>query len=113
MPWFVRYTKSAADHLVQLATPEQAIEAACRLLDDGCDVYGIGTGPFTDLIEKDHIAGIYDLWVRADHARTDHRKAVRSNGLLAGVRARRLALEINRIADGGQYSMASCGQRST
>jgi hypothetical protein len=24
--------------------PEQAIEAACRLINDGCDVYGISSG---------------------------------------------------------------------
>jgi hypothetical protein len=63
--WFVRYIKSAADYIVRMGTPEQAIETACRLLDDGCDVYGVGTGPLTDSIGKDEIARIYDMWVRA------------------------------------------------
>jgi hypothetical protein len=44
-----------------MRTPEQAIETACRLLDDGCEVYGIGTGALTDSIEKEQIARIYDL----------------------------------------------------
>jgi hypothetical protein len=65
MPWFVRYKKSAEDQLARMRTPEQAIETACRLLDDGCEVYGIGTGALTDSIEKEQIARIYDLWVRA------------------------------------------------
>jgi hypothetical protein len=65
MPWFVRYTRSAEDHLVRMRTPEQAIETACRLLDEGCDVYGVGTGPLTDSIGKDEISRIYDMWVRA------------------------------------------------
>jgi hypothetical protein len=65
MTWFVRYIKSAADHLVRMSSPELAIEAACRLLDDGCEVYGIGTGPLTDSIGKDQIARIYEIWVRA------------------------------------------------
>jgi hypothetical protein len=48
-----------------MRTPEQAIETACRLLDDGCEIYGMGTGSLTDSIKKNQIARIYDLWVRA------------------------------------------------
>jgi hypothetical protein len=44
-----------------------AIEAACRLMDDGCDVYGVGTGPLTDSIEKEQIDRIYAMWERARH----------------------------------------------
>jgi hypothetical protein len=33
-------------------------------MDDGCDVYSIGTGPLTDSIAKDEIARIYALWAR-------------------------------------------------
>jgi hypothetical protein len=44
-----------------------AIEAACRLIDDGCDVYGIGTGPLTDTIERDRIDRIHEGWTRAKH----------------------------------------------
>ena len=55
------------DHIVRHATPELAIEAACRLIDDGCDVYGIGTGPLTDSIAKDQIARIHGFWAREKH----------------------------------------------
>jgi hypothetical protein len=46
------------------ATPERAIEAACDLLDQGVDVFAIGTGPLTDSIGREEIDKIYDLWVR-------------------------------------------------
>jgi hypothetical protein len=65
MPWFVRYKDSAADLIVRMRTPEQAIETACRLLDAGFDVYAIGTGPLTDSIERDQIDLIFEMWVRA------------------------------------------------
>ena len=65
MTWFVQYRQSGMDHLVRANTPEQAIETACGLIDDGCDVFGIGTGPLTDSIGKEQIALIYDIWVRA------------------------------------------------
>ena len=65
MDWFVQYHKSGADHLIRAKTPEEAIELACRLLDEGCDVWGIGTGPLTDSIAKDQIARIYQIWLKA------------------------------------------------
>ena len=65
MEWYVQYRKDTVDHIVRHPTPEQAIEAACHLIDDGCDVYGIGTGPLTDSIARDEIARIYAFWVRA------------------------------------------------
>ena len=65
MIWFVQYKQLGTDQLVQTATPEQAIKTACHLLDDGCDVYGTGTGPLTNSIEKEQITRIYDMWVRA------------------------------------------------
>jgi hypothetical protein len=48
----VQYRKDAISHVARHQSPEQAIEAACRLIDDGCDVYGIGTGPLTDSINR-------------------------------------------------------------
>jgi hypothetical protein len=65
MPWHVQYRKDATDHIERYPSPERAIEAACRLFDDGCDVYGVGTGPLTDSIEKEQIARIYAMWARA------------------------------------------------
>ncbi len=41
--------------------------AACGLIDDGCDVYGIGTGPLSDTIGKDEMARIYAMWARAKY----------------------------------------------
>ena len=52
------------NNIVRYPSPELAIEAACRLMDEGCYVYGIGTGPLTDSIDKDQIARIYAIWQR-------------------------------------------------
>ena len=46
-------------------SPETAIENACRLIDDGHDVFGIGTGALTNSIEREQIARIYATWTRA------------------------------------------------
>jgi hypothetical protein len=65
MPWHVQYRTAAADCVDHYPTPEAAIEAACRLIDGGADVYGIGTGPLTDSIDREQIAKIYALWAWA------------------------------------------------
>jgi hypothetical protein len=65
MTWHVQYRVGAVDHVARYPGPELAIEAACHLIDDGCDVYGIGTGPLADSIGKGEIARIYALWARA------------------------------------------------
>ncbi len=39
-------------------TPEAAIEAACHLMDEGADVFGIGTGPLEDSIGHREISRI-------------------------------------------------------
>jgi hypothetical protein len=67
MTWHVQYRNDTVDHIVRYPNPEQAIEAACCLIDDGCDVYGIGTGPLTDSIAKDQIARIHALWARGKY----------------------------------------------
>ena len=64
MTWHVQYRKDGASHLARHPSPEEAIEAACRLIDDGCDVYGVGTGPLTDSIDREQIARIYAMWAR-------------------------------------------------
>jgi hypothetical protein len=64
MMWHVQYRKGATSYVARHPSPEQAIEAACHLLDDGCDVYGIGTGPLTDSIDREQIARIYAMWAR-------------------------------------------------
>ena len=65
MTWHVQYSQDTVGHVGRFPTPEQAIEAACCLIDDGCNVYGIGTGPPTDSIARDDIARIYAMWLRA------------------------------------------------
>jgi hypothetical protein len=67
MTWHVQYRRDATDHIVRYPSPERAIEAACRFIDDGCDVSSVGTGPLTDSIEKEQIARIYAMWARAKH----------------------------------------------
>jgi hypothetical protein len=64
MTWHVQYRLGAVDQVVRYPNPELAIEAACHLIDDGRDVYGIGTGPLTDSIGREEIARIYALWAR-------------------------------------------------
>ena len=64
MEWNVQFTRDAVDHVEMHLTPEAAIEAACRLADAGCDVYGIGTGPLIDSIDRSQIARIYEFWKR-------------------------------------------------
>lgn len=66
MTWHVQYRQGTIEsHTVTHPSPEQAIEAACRLIDDGCDVYAIGTGQPGDSIGTSEIARIYALWLRA------------------------------------------------
>ncbi len=62
MNWHVQYRKGMADHVARFATPERAIEAACRLIAGGTQVFGIGTGPLEDSIATDRIARIYAIW---------------------------------------------------
>ena len=45
--------------------PSPEFENACRLMDDGHEVFGIGTGALTNSIEREQIAGIYAMWARA------------------------------------------------
>jgi hypothetical protein len=64
MTWHVQYRKGDVDHIGEHPSPELAIEAVCRLIDDGCDVYGVGTGPITDSVGRREIARIYAMWAR-------------------------------------------------
>jgi hypothetical protein len=80
LTWHVQYRKDATDHVDRYPTPEKAIEAACGLLDDGYDVYGIGTGPLTDSIGKDVIARIYAMWVKANPNPATSRQIPRNLG---------------------------------
>jgi hypothetical protein len=64
MEWHVQYSLGSEHRVEMHRTPEAAIEAACSLIDDGCDVYGIGTGALTDTIDPIQIRRIHDLWAR-------------------------------------------------
>ena len=68
MDWHVQYRKDGADYVARHHSPEEAIEGACRLIDDGGDVYGIGYGSLTDSIGREEITRIYTLWARAKTA---------------------------------------------
>lgn len=65
MTWHVQYRDGLGDHIGRHPTPERAIEAACQLIDEGGEVYGIGTGPLTDSIGSVEIARIYAIWAKA------------------------------------------------
>ena len=67
--WHVQYRKDKSENVGWFATPEAAIEKACGLIDDGCDVYGIGSGPLGDSISTDQIIKIYALWAKANPCR--------------------------------------------
>jgi hypothetical protein len=65
MKWHVQHRRDNVDHVDVHPSPEAAIEAACRLIDEGYDVFGIGTGPLSDSIDRGQISRIYKLWARA------------------------------------------------
>jgi hypothetical protein len=66
MTWHVQFTEpGGSTGIVRFPTPEHAIEEACRMLDDGCDVFGIGTGPLSDSIDRGHIKRIHEMWKKA------------------------------------------------
>lgn len=64
LDWHVQFRKSGADYVRWFSTPERAIEAACTFIDEGSDVYGIGTGSLDDSIKTDQIARIYAIWAK-------------------------------------------------
>jgi hypothetical protein len=66
MTWHVEYRDGTTDLVVRYPSAEQAIEAACRLIDEGRDVYGIGTGPLAESAGKETIARIYQFWAKAN-----------------------------------------------
>jgi hypothetical protein len=65
MNWHVQYREGVKSHSAKFQDPDQAIEAACHLLDHGSDVYRIGTRPKSEAMDREQIARIYANWVRA------------------------------------------------
>jgi hypothetical protein len=65
MMWHVQYrTGAMEERIAQYSGPEGAIEAACKLIDNGSNVYGIGTGPLTDSVGPPEINKIYAIWAK-------------------------------------------------
>jgi len=64
MTWDIRYTRGAEDYLESHPTAENAIEAACLLIDQGCDVYGIWTGQLAESVDREQIIRIYGLRIK-------------------------------------------------
>jgi hypothetical protein len=64
MEWFVQSRHDAVDHIEWHPDEEDAIEAACQLIDTGVDVFGLGSGPLTDSIGPEYIKRLYQLWAR-------------------------------------------------
>jgi len=61
MTWHVQYKHDAKEIVFCYTSPELAIQAACKLIDYGYEVFGIGTGPLTDCIDYAHICKICAL----------------------------------------------------
>jgi hypothetical protein len=61
MTWDIRFNRDGVEHSSAHPTAESAIEAACLLIDEGCVVYGIGSGFATDSIGEEEIVRICDL----------------------------------------------------
>jgi hypothetical protein len=51
MNWRVQYIRDNVDQVDMHSTAEAAIEAACRLIEDGYDVFGLGAGALSDTID--------------------------------------------------------------
>ena len=67
MTWQVQYRQAGTNELLRRLTPEAAIEAACRLIDQGCDVFAICTESLSDSITHDQITRIYGILDREKH----------------------------------------------
>lgn len=64
LAWHVQYRIGGAQQVDWYSRPEEVIEAACRLIDEGRDVSGIGADSPDDALERDQVARIYALWAR-------------------------------------------------
>ncbi|MDR3449395.1 MAG: hypothetical protein P4M15_06570 [Alphaproteobacteria bacterium] len=64
--WHIQYHRGENDIVERFQTPELAIKAACRLMDAGVEVYGMGNGQLADSVSTDLIATIYALWQEPD-----------------------------------------------
>jgi hypothetical protein len=54
--------KDTTEHIMWHRSLEQAIEFACRLINDGCDVYGFDVGSLANSITRDEIVSEVLNW---------------------------------------------------
>jgi hypothetical protein len=66
MDWFIRYRTDDQTHVDRYPSLDVAIESACRLMDNGHVVYGIGYKTGDNSIAKPEIDDIYSIWRRAN-----------------------------------------------
>jgi hypothetical protein len=65
MDWHAQYRRGRAYQVDWFDTREVAIEAACRFLDGGHEVFAIRTETLSDTIGKDDVARIHALLTTA------------------------------------------------
>ena len=73
MEWHVQHNNGDREVVSYFATAENAIEGACRLIDAGHDVFGIGIGPLSDSIGRSEIARIHAIWSGSTLSPAHHR----------------------------------------
>lgn len=62
MEWQVRYQRRSTECFGRYPTQEIAVKAACLLIDQGCDVFGIGLASETAELGREQIAEFYRSW---------------------------------------------------
>jgi hypothetical protein len=65
MDWFIQYRSGETDNVARHNSLDGAIESACKLLDDGCDVFSIGYQTIDNAVSKQDIESVYSIWVSA------------------------------------------------
>jgi hypothetical protein len=65
MTWDIRYSRDGEDHLESYPDAETAIEAACVLIDQDCDVHGIWTGDLAEAVGPAQIMRVYSVRSRS------------------------------------------------
>jgi hypothetical protein len=68
MRWHVQFRFDGSNHVTWHSSPEDALEACCLLIRSGVDVFGIGTGPLKDAVDREYVDRLYDLWSQAKHS---------------------------------------------
>jgi hypothetical protein len=68
MRWHVQFRFDGSNHVTWHSNPEDALEACCLLIRSGVDVFGIGTGPLKDAVDREYVDRLYELWLQAKHS---------------------------------------------